>query len=84
LSEYWLAYFLVSFKKTQEPDIQGPLTGNADGIGETRKKEIVKSAKILGIRSAEDVLVVDDPYAVKSFKYHAPGLTTYEGTSPTP
>jgi len=37
------------------------ITGNADGIGETRKKELVESAKILGIRSAEDVLVLDDP-----------------------
>lgn len=36
-------------------------TGNADGLGETRKKELTKSAKILGLRSDDDVLVLDDP-----------------------
>ena len=36
-------------------------TGNADGLGETRKKELEKSALLLGLRSEADVLVVDDP-----------------------
>ncbi|PKY03560.1 N-acetylglucosaminyl phosphatidylinositol de-N-acetylase [Aspergillus campestris IBT 28561] len=36
-------------------------SGNADGLGETRKKELVKSALRLGVRSESDVYVVDDP-----------------------
>ncbi|KAI9720114.1 MAG: N-acetylglucosaminyl-phosphatidylinositol de-N-acetylase [Chrysothrix sp. TS-e1954] len=39
--------------------------GNADGLGEIRKKEIVKSGNMLGVRS-EDVLVLDDPQLVDS------------------
>lgn len=36
-------------------------TGDADGLGETRKQELKKSALQLGLRSEEDVLVIDDP-----------------------
>ncbi|KAJ5246568.1 hypothetical protein N7468_001551 [Penicillium chermesinum] len=36
-------------------------TGDADGLGETRRKELTKSALHLGLRSEEDVLVIDDP-----------------------
>ncbi|KAJ5458184.1 hypothetical protein N7475_009572 [Penicillium sp. IBT 31633x] len=35
-------------------------TGNADGLGETRKQELQKSAKQLGLRSESDVFIVDD------------------------
>ena len=35
-------------------------TGNADGLGETRRKELVDSAMKLGVRRKEDVFVVDD------------------------
>lgn len=35
-------------------------TGNADGLGETRKKELEKSAQLLGLRSEKDVLILDD------------------------
>jgi N-acetylglucosaminylphosphatidylinositol deacetylase len=35
-------------------------SGNADGLGETRKKELVKSAMILGLRSEHDILVIED------------------------
>ncbi len=38
-------------------------TGNAEGLGETRKKELVKSGMTLGLRDEEDVFVVDNPYA---------------------
>ena len=37
------------------------LIGNAAGIGHVRKKEIVSSAKTLGLRSETDVLVFEDP-----------------------
>jgi hypothetical protein len=37
-------------------------TGNADGLGETRKKELVKSGMTLGLRQEDDVFVVDSPY----------------------
>ncbi|KAL8939633.1 MAG: hypothetical protein Q9211_002652 [Gyalolechia sp. 1 TL-2023] len=33
--------------------------GNADGLGQVREKELVASAKILGLRRPEDVLVLD-------------------------
>ncbi|PYI16330.1 N-acetylglucosaminyl-phosphatidylinositol deacetylase [Aspergillus violaceofuscus CBS 115571] len=36
-------------------------TGDADGLGHIRKKELVKSALQLGLRSESDVHVVDDP-----------------------
>ncbi|KAI0976349.1 putative deacetylase LmbE-like domain-containing protein [Xylaria arbuscula] len=36
-------------------------TGNADGLGETRRRELVKSAMLLGLRKEEDVLVMDSP-----------------------
>ncbi|RWA10652.1 hypothetical protein EKO27_g4453 [Xylaria grammica] len=36
-------------------------TGNADGLGETRRRELVKSAMLLGIRREDDVLVIDSP-----------------------
>ncbi|KFA66051.1 hypothetical protein S40285_03728 [Stachybotrys chlorohalonatus IBT 40285] len=36
-------------------------TGDADGLGETRKKELVKSGMALGLRDEDDVFVVDNP-----------------------
>jgi N-acetylglucosaminylphosphatidylinositol deacetylase len=35
-------------------------TGNADGLGETRKKELIESAIKLGVRREEDVFVLED------------------------
>ncbi|KAM3561918.1 hypothetical protein ARSEF4850_003008, partial [Beauveria asiatica] len=35
-------------------------SGNAEGLGETRKKELVKSGMTLGLRDEEDVFVVDN------------------------
>ncbi|KAL7625989.1 N-acetylglucosaminyl-phosphatidylinositol de-N-acetylase [Parahypoxylon ruwenzoriense] len=36
-------------------------SGNADGLGETRKEELVKSGMLLGLRNENDVLVHDSP-----------------------
>ncbi|KAK4988736.1 N-acetylglucosaminyl-phosphatidylinositol de-N-acetylase [Elasticomyces elasticus] len=36
-------------------------SGNADGLGHIRKEELVKSGLLLGLRSKDDVLVIDDP-----------------------
>lgn len=36
-------------------------TGNQDGLGETRARELKKSAKLLGLRSEDDTLVLDEP-----------------------
>jgi len=36
-------------------------TGDADGLGSVRAKELQESAKKLGLRSESDVFVVDDP-----------------------
>ncbi|KAI1393193.1 LmbE-like protein [Hypoxylon trugodes] len=36
-------------------------SGNADGLGETRKKELAKSGVLLGLRSENDVLVYESP-----------------------
>jgi hypothetical protein len=36
--------------------------GNADGLGETRKKELVKSGMYLGLRKEDDVFVIESPY----------------------
>ncbi|KAL6802659.1 LmbE-like protein [Trichoderma sp. SZMC 28013] len=35
--------------------------GNAEGLGDTRKKELVKSGLALGLRDESDVFVVDNP-----------------------
>lgn len=35
--------------------------GNAEGLGDIRRTELVKSAMTLGLRSEEDVWVLDDP-----------------------
>jgi N-acetylglucosaminylphosphatidylinositol deacetylase len=35
-------------------------TGNADGLGATRRKELEKSALTLGVRKREDVFIMDD------------------------
>jgi N-acetylglucosaminylphosphatidylinositol deacetylase len=35
-------------------------TGNADGLGKTRKKELIESAMKLGVRRKEDVFVLED------------------------
>lgn len=35
--------------------------GNATGLGQLREKELMASAEILGLRSGEDVLVLDSP-----------------------
>jgi N-acetylglucosaminylphosphatidylinositol deacetylase len=40
--------------------------GNADGLGETRKRELVKSGMLLGLRDEDDVFIVDEPYASPS------------------
>lgn len=37
-------------------------SGNADGLGETRKKELIKSGMMLGLRNEDDVLVIEDSY----------------------
>ncbi|RHZ52682.1 PIG-L family deacetylase [Aspergillus thermomutatus] len=36
-------------------------SGDADGLGHIRKKELQQSAKHLGLRDASDVFIVDDP-----------------------
>ncbi|PON25227.1 N-acetylglucosaminyl-phosphatidylinositol de-N-acetylase [Trichoderma gamsii] len=36
-------------------------SGNADGLGETRKKELIQSGLALGLRDESDVFVVDNP-----------------------
>ncbi|KIE01595.1 N-acetylglucosaminyl-phosphatidylinositol de-N-acetylase, partial [Metarhizium majus ARSEF 297] len=41
-------------------------TGNADGLGETRKKELVKSGMHLGLRDEDDVFVVDNTSSCRS------------------
>ncbi|KAL2075138.1 hypothetical protein VTL71DRAFT_80 [Oculimacula yallundae] len=36
-------------------------SGDADGLGETRKKELVKSGMALGLRKEDDVFIVESP-----------------------
>lgn len=40
-------------------------TGNADGLGETRRKELQTAAMTLGLRRSEDVYVLDNPSKFK-------------------
>lgn len=43
-------------------------TGNQDGLGDTRREELKKSAKLLGLRDEDDALVLDDPYVFSPFR----------------
>ncbi|KAK5948348.1 N-acetylglucosaminyl-phosphatidylinositol de-N-acetylase [Knufia fluminis] len=45
-------------------------TGNADGLGDTRKKELEAAAVKLGIRSREDVLIMEDERFIDGMKEH--------------
>ncbi|VUC34069.1 unnamed protein product, partial [Clonostachys rosea] len=36
-------------------------SGDAEGLGETRKRELVKSGLLLGLKSESDVMVIDNP-----------------------
>ncbi|KAI9736922.1 MAG: N-acetylglucosaminyl-phosphatidylinositol de-N-acetylase [Claussenomyces sp. TS43310] len=36
-------------------------SGDADGLGETRKKELIKSGMLLGLRKEDDVFIVESP-----------------------
>ena len=36
-------------------------SGNAEGLGDTRKRELVKSGLVLGLRKEDDVFVIDKP-----------------------
>ncbi|KAH7629385.1 putative deacetylase LmbE-like domain-containing protein [Sordaria sp. MPI-SDFR-AT-0083] len=37
-------------------------SGDAEGLGPTRKRELAKSGVLLGLRSASDVFVIDSPF----------------------
>lgn len=50
-------------------------SGNADGLGETRKKELVKSGMLLGLRKEEDVTVIESELFPDSMK------TTWDPTA---
>ncbi|KLU89218.1 N-acetylglucosaminyl-phosphatidylinositol de-N-acetylase [Magnaporthiopsis poae ATCC 64411] len=43
-------------------------SGNADGLGETRKKELVKSGMLLGLRHEDDVTVIESELFPDSMK----------------
>jgi N-acetylglucosaminylphosphatidylinositol deacetylase len=43
-------------------------TGDADGLGETRKKELIKSGITLGLRKEDDVFIIESPYAYPQFR----------------
>lgn len=36
-------------------------SGDAEGLGQVRKRELVRSGLMLGLKSREDILVVDNP-----------------------
>jgi N-acetylglucosaminylphosphatidylinositol deacetylase len=38
----------------------GCATGDADGLGEVRKKELIKSGLQLGVGSKDDILIIED------------------------
>jgi hypothetical protein len=38
------------------------IIGDADGLGETRKKELIKSGLALGLRKPDDVFIVESQY----------------------
>lgn len=64
-------FFSPSLTKLTDSDLGNHVkilclsTGNAEGLGETRKKELEAAAVKLGIRKREDVFVIDDPSRFK-------------------
>ncbi|KAF2762646.1 LmbE-like protein [Pseudovirgaria hyperparasitica] len=60
-------FFAPTVQELTRPELGNHLkilclsTGNADGLGETRKKELAKSGLLLGLRGADDILCIDDP-----------------------
>lgn len=59
-------FFSPTLLSLARPELQNRIfilclsSGDADGLGHIRKKELVKSALLLGIPSAEQVVVVED------------------------
>ncbi|KAI1610869.1 N-acetylglucosaminylphosphatidylinositol deacetylase [Exophiala viscosa] len=59
-------FFSPTLQALTNPNLQNHLkilcmsTGNADGLGDTRKLELEKAALTLGLRRKEDVFVLDD------------------------
>ncbi|KAF2156626.1 phosphatidylinositol glycan class L [Myriangium duriaei CBS 260.36] len=60
-------FFSPTVQALTRPDLGNHLkilclsTGNADGLGSIRRAELVKSGLLLGLRTEQDVLVLDDP-----------------------
>ena len=50
-----------SAKQLHHTNNNGIDTGDADGLGHIRAKELQESAKKLGLRSESDVLIIEDP-----------------------
>ena len=48
-------------ERNGDPKLTTRLAGNAENIGAVRRREILASAKMLGLRSEADVLVHEDP-----------------------
>jgi N-acetylglucosaminylphosphatidylinositol deacetylase len=51
------------YVKTETLRVRKQLTiaaGDADGLGEIRKKELVKSGLQLGLRDEKDIMVIED------------------------
>lgn len=51
------------------------MLGDADGLGEVRKKELIKSGLQLGVSVREDILVIEDKYAISMTARHDTTLT---------
>lgn len=59
-------FFSPTLQALTDPQLQNHVkilcmsTGNSEGIGETRRRELEKAAVTLGVRRREDVFVLDD------------------------
>jgi N-acetylglucosaminylphosphatidylinositol deacetylase len=42
------------------------VAGDADGLGDIRKKELIKSGLQLGIGNKDDILIIEDKYGVRT------------------
>ena len=69
-------FFSPTLLSLARPELQNRIfilclsSGDADGLGHIRKKELVKSALLLGIPSAEQVVVVEDERFQDSMTKH--------------
>jgi LmbE family N-acetylglucosaminyl deacetylase len=54
--------YVVMMRESKGAGLMGRETGDADGLGEIRKKELVRSCRKLGIKEDENVRTIEHKF----------------------